>query len=81
MGPSSLHSFSIPPSSTDPALLSSSSFFSQDLDLCIFDPYRPEGFDHKFFRTATNAAEHLPTVRGLPFARVIREAELRWPFI
>ncbi|KAL8280590.1 hypothetical protein RQP46_006913 [Phenoliferia psychrophenolica] len=33
-----------------------------DLDLCIFDPYRPNGFDEKFFRSATDGGEALPSI-------------------
>ncbi|KAM0752275.1 hypothetical protein T439DRAFT_324345 [Meredithblackwellia eburnea MCA 4105] len=35
---------------------------TSDLDLCIFDPYRQNGFDEKFYRTATGASEQLPDV-------------------
>ncbi|KAK4693193.1 hypothetical protein P7C70_g8974, partial [Phenoliferia sp. Uapishka_3] len=35
---------------------------SSDLDLCIFDPYRPHGFDEKFFRTSTGASEEFPSI-------------------
>ncbi|KAK4699619.1 hypothetical protein P7C70_g6642, partial [Phenoliferia sp. Uapishka_3] len=35
---------------------------SSDLDLCILDPYRPNGFEDKFFRTSTRAYETLPDI-------------------
>ncbi|KAK4052792.1 hypothetical protein OIV83_002079 [Microbotryomycetes sp. JL201] len=48
---------------------------TSDLDLCLFDPYRPDGFDQKYFSTNDEYTTRLPEIYDMrTLARILNQA-------
>lgn len=55
---------------------------TSDLDLCLLDPYRPNGFVDKYFSTQNSALQRLPDIYDMRrIGRSLQQANLtdvRW---
>ncbi|KAM0786894.1 hypothetical protein ACM66B_002318 [Microbotryomycetes sp. NB124-2] len=48
---------------------------TSDLDLCLFDPYRPQGFDTKYFSTKDSRTTKLPEIYDMrTLASILKQA-------